>query len=53
LILQEAAKMIYDVRSDYYQGFLSTKQGALGKDKKPKAAGGAPSASDGDAMETE
>jgi hypothetical protein len=41
------------VRSDYYQGFLSTKQGALAKDKKPKVVGGGASASDGDAMETE
>jgi hypothetical protein len=46
--------MIYDVRGEYYQGFLSTKQGVQGKDKKPAAASPtAPAAADGDAMMTD
>lgn len=61
-------KMIYDVRGEYYQGFLSTKQGLQAtKDKeKKKAAAAAASAADavtannkpatdgaGDAMQTD
>lgn len=47
--------MIYDVRGEYYQGFLSTKQGLRGSKEKKAATGTAtaPPASDGDAMETD
>lgn len=46
--------MIYDVRGEYYQGFLSTKQGLQGAmDKKDKAVPAAAPAADGDAMETD
>jgi hypothetical protein len=43
--------MIYDVRSAYYQGFLSTKQGQQGREKKmPAATPSAAVASGGDAI---
>jgi hypothetical protein len=45
--------MIYDVRSDYYQGFMSTKQGSMVKEKKAIVPSTAPASSDADAMETE
>jgi hypothetical protein len=44
-------KMIYDVRSAYYQGFLSTKQGQQGREKKmPAATPSEAVASGGDAI---
>lgn len=46
--------MIYDVKSEYYQTFLSSKQGA--RTMKPKSTGsGTPATTQpaGDAMDTE
>lgn len=45
--------MIYDVKSDYFQSFLSTKQGT-GHMKGSKGAGvGGGKISNGDAMDTD
>ena len=47
-------KMIYDVKSEYYQSFLSSKQGAtVVKDKRQEASGSENTGADGDAMDTE
>lgn len=52
-LLLPFAKMIYDVRSEYYQTFLSQKQGSgMPKDTKPATPATA-SAATGDAMDTQ